>query len=111
MATLKTDETLALKARVEELKAECEARGQRGADIAQELAEKCVEAEAERDALKAENIRLCEAQKRVLSGPEPTDDMDVLRNWRDSVVARAAAAGMPKDVGLCEWFEALAKND
>ena len=58
----------------------------------------------------SEVTRLREAMRRILSGPEPATDLDTLRSWRDSVVARAAAAGMPEGVGLCEWFEALSER-
>lgn len=65
--------------------------------------DKCLLADA-----RARIVELEETLRRTLSGHEPTDDMDILRDWRDSVVARAAAAGMPRGVGLCEWFEGLA---
>lgn len=36
------------------------------------------------------------------------DELHRFQHWRDAVVRRADAAGRPKGVGLCDWFEQLA---
>lgn len=35
-------------------------------------------------------------------------ELDTLRVWRDGILSRAARAGRPDALGLCDWFEAAA---
>jgi len=36
-------------------------------------------------------------------------DRDTLETWRQAVMIRAVASGLPDRVGLCDWFEAQAR--